>query len=107
MDQGTDQYKEWRKAVYRRDNGRCQWSGCSYKGIRINVHHIKRHANYPALRYNINNGICLCPKHHRFIKGNEERYEYMFSIMVNRKAYEVQEVINLCKNLDDIVVDNE
>lgn len=66
-------YKEWRKKVYARDKHQCQWPGCSQKK-RLNAHHIKSWAQYPGLRFDINNGITLCKYHHDNIKGMEEIY---------------------------------
>jgi 5-methylcytosine-specific restriction endonuclease McrA len=70
-------YKDWRKKVYLRDNHTCQWPGCKYKG-RLNAHHIHKWANYPSLRYDINNGVTLCYKHHKMIAGHEDDYILLF-----------------------------
>lgn len=71
------QYKIWRKTVYERDNYKCRWPNCTFKH-KINAHHIKRWADYPSLRFNINNGITLCKYHHDLIKNMEELYEAVF-----------------------------
>ena len=55
------EYKEWRKAVYKRGNYKCQKCGSKE---RLNAHHKKSWINYPELRYSINNGITLCEKCH-------------------------------------------
>lgn len=75
-------YTEWRKAVRKRDNYKCQWPGCS-SHTKLHVHHIKRWANYPHLRFNVHNGITLCKYHHDFIKNKEEQYEALFLRIVN------------------------
>lgn len=78
-------YKKWRKEVYDRDNHQCQWPGCN-KNKRLNAHHIKTWANYPALRFLIENGITLCYQHHKMISGMEEIYESVFfKILANKK----------------------
>jgi hypothetical protein len=78
-------YKEWRNKVYSRDNHQCQWPGCNKKK-RLNAHHIKTWANYPALRFLIENGITLCYQHHKMITGMEEIYESVFfKILANKK----------------------
>jgi predicted restriction endonuclease len=74
-------YKRWRKEVYKRDNFQCQWPGCTIKH-RLNAHHIRTWANYPGLRFEINNGITLCYQHHKMIKGLESMYESIFSKMI-------------------------
>jgi predicted restriction endonuclease len=78
------QYKEWRKKVYARDNHTCQWPNCSSKK-RLNAHHIKTWADYPGLRFVVENGITLCYKHHKMIQGMEDIYEISFlRILANR-----------------------
>jgi predicted restriction endonuclease len=78
-------YKDWRKKVYSRDNFQCQWPNCSIKK-KLNAHHIKIWADYPSLRYNIDNGITLCYTHHKMIRGLEEIYEAVFyKILLNKK----------------------
>jgi len=77
-------YKEWRKKVYTRDNHSCQWPGCNKK-TGLNAHHIKTWANYPALRFVVDNGITLCKLHHKLIKGMEEIYEGVFYKIVAQK----------------------
>lgn len=78
-------YKQWRKEVYSRDNHKCQWPGCSLKR-KLNAHHIKTWAEYPALRFSVNNGITLCSYHHKMIKGMENIYEAIFfKILASKK----------------------
>ena len=55
------EYKEWRIAVYARDNWMCQICGSKAE---INAHHIYEGADNPELRFDINNGITLCKYHH-------------------------------------------
>ena len=81
------QYKDWRLAVYKRDDFQCQWPNCSSKK-RLNAHHIQTWAKFPSLRFEINNGITLCKPHHDLIKGMEEDYSYSFlRILVNKRFY--------------------
>lgn len=78
-------YKQWRKAVYIRDNHTCQWPGCNNRK-RLNAHHIKTWSNYPGLRFLVDNGITLCYLHHKMIKGMEDIYEAVFlKILANKK----------------------
>jgi predicted restriction endonuclease len=77
-------YKKWRKKVYERDSFTCQWPGCKVKN-KLNAHHIKKWSDYPALRFEISNGITLCKNHHLMIKGIEEIYEGTFYRIVAQK----------------------
>ena len=52
----------WREAVFARDNWTCQKT--SVKGRELNSHHIKNFAQYPELRFAIDNGITLSKKAH-------------------------------------------
>lgn len=67
------EYKEWRKAVYERDNYTCQ--ECGFVGYII-AHHIRpyRDCNKKE-KVNINNGITLCKKCHKKTIWNE--YDFM------------------------------
>ena len=60
----TKEDKEWAKKVKQRDGNECAINGCD-KITMLNAHHIipKENMNY---RYDLTNGITLCPFHHRF-----------------------------------------
>lgn len=55
-------YKDWRKAVFQRDNYTCQI--CKVRGGNLHAHHLNGFTNFPNLRYDLNNGITLCVEHH-------------------------------------------
>ena len=55
--------KEWIKEVYKKCFYTCQCCGES-KHLIKNAHHIYNFAEYPNLRYDVNNGILLCSKCH-------------------------------------------
>lgn len=57
------QYKEWRKAVFERDDYTCQ--GCGVRGGDLQADHIKPFAWFPALRFELSNGRTLCVPCHR------------------------------------------
>lgn len=76
------QYKKWRQNVYKRDKYCCKWPGCN-NNKKLNAHHIKKWADYPGLRFEINNGITLCKDHHKMITGMEDNYEAIFLKIVS------------------------
>jgi len=57
------EYKQWREAVFVRDNWTCQKT--KVKGGKLHPHHIKNFADYPKLRFAIDNGITLSKKSHK------------------------------------------
>lgn len=59
----TSEYKEWRKAVFERDNYTCQL--CGKRGGKLNAHHIERYRNCIERRTDISNGITLCDACHK------------------------------------------
>ena len=60
-------YKKWRLSVLERDEFTCM--NCFTNKERghksyMTAHHIKQFAFYPELRYDLSNGVTLCPKCH-------------------------------------------
>ncbi len=50
--------KEWRRAVFARDDWTCQM--CGVRGGKLDADHIKPWSAYPELRYELSNGRTLC-----------------------------------------------
>lgn len=59
----TNEYKEWRAQVFKRDNYICQCCG-DKKGHNLEAHHIENFSSNKELRFDIDNGITLCNKCH-------------------------------------------
>lgn len=58
----SSEMKLWRKACFERDNFTCQKTG--QIGGKLIVHHINNFADFPELRFAIDNGITLCRESH-------------------------------------------
>lgn len=71
------EYKEWRSAVYERDNYTCQMCGKKSNGD-IQAHHISTWYEAPELRFEVSNGITLCESCHRSIKSKESDFAPTF-----------------------------
>ena len=74
------QYKEWRKAVFERDDYTCVL--CKKRGCELHPDHIKQFALFPELRFVVSNGRTLCAPCHR------ETPSYGKNFISYRKAHE-------------------
>lgn len=61
----TSEYMTWKASVYIRDNYTCQ--RCDVTNCVIHAHHIRSAKDFPELRLEVDNGICLCAKCHKLI----------------------------------------
>lgn len=57
------EYKEWRAAVFARDNHTCQF--CGMRGVKLHADHTKPFAIFLDLRYDVDNGRTLCVPCHK------------------------------------------
>ena len=64
-------YRKWRMNVFLRDNFTCQF--CQKRGCYLEAHHIKPWADYPKLRFDINNGVTLCKDCHNLTKKGRKK----------------------------------
>ncbi len=79
--------KEWRTAVFKRDDYTCQNPNCSHcnnkRGGDLQAHHIKLKCHYPELTFVISNGVTYCKTYHQ--KGGlHKRSEHKISKGENR-----------------------
>lgn len=65
-DNDSPEYKQWRKAVFKRDGHRCVKCGIKKSGI-LRAHHILEYSRYPLFRYDVDNGKTLCENCHKEI----------------------------------------
>ncbi|MFA5754533.1 MAG: HNH endonuclease [Patescibacteria group bacterium] len=75
----TSEYEKWRQLVYSKANLECEQ--CGTKGMMC-AHHIKSASKYPELRYDPNNGACLCVSCHKKLHrgyGANSRDEFPLS----------------------------
>ena len=59
---GSD-YREWRKAVLVRADYTCRC--CGARGGTLQAHHLDNYADHPDRRFDVENGVALCPPCHR------------------------------------------
>lgn len=78
-------YAEFRQNVRKRDCHKCQWPNCTEsKSHLLVVHHIRPWAKNPELRYDPDNGITICKKHHALTLHNETQFLALFLQLVER-----------------------
>lgn len=74
-------YKDWMKAVRKRDLLRCRLRNENCNG-RLESHHILGWTEFPNLRYEIENGITLCVFHHPRKQLEVKRLAPVFQALV-------------------------
>jgi hypothetical protein len=79
-------YKAFVKAVRERDRTHCQYPGCNKHRFGIEVHHSLPFSQYPKMRYDPANGVCLCRFHHKQVTGHEMAYASMFLMIARENA---------------------
>ena len=79
----TRAYKNWRKAVFERDDYTCQM--CDVRGGYLEAHHILpvRDNKNTLLIFDIDNGITLCKECHDKTKGKEYEFVDRFQKIIN------------------------
>ena len=70
--------KKWSAEIFKRDGWTCRY--CFKKQKLLHGHHIKSWKHYPELRFEIKNGITLCPPCHiKIHKKNDTLYNKKLS----------------------------
>jgi hypothetical protein len=68
--------RQWKREVFRRDNFTCQDCGAkSSRGhkVHIQAHHLQSWSEFPALRFEVSNGLTLCHLCHGIRHGRKLR----------------------------------
>ena len=68
--------KEWSKKVRDRDGNKCAVCG---RTDLVQAHHIVQKKYDKELRFDLNNGIALCPRHHSFGKWSAHMGSFFFT----------------------------
>ena len=97
----TEEYKQWRNLIYKRDHWRCQKCGIKEK---IVAHHIKSFTEYPDLRHDPDNGITLCRYCHLKLHA-PTRYgdNPGVHISIERAATEADKMAEVCRTADSLL----
>lgn len=95
----------WSRAVRARAGGKCEVCGCvdgspNAKGNprRLNAHHIEDRANQ-ALRFDIQNGVALCPTCHKFGRDSAHKSPMWFMLWLSGHARDRYEDVFARRNL--------
>jgi 5-methylcytosine-specific restriction endonuclease McrA len=77
-ERNNPQSRIWRNDVLKRDKYHCRY--CRIQGD-LQVHHIKRFATHPDIRWEVSNGVTLCRECHKLFYGIEEQYADVLSFV--------------------------
>ena len=81
-ERGGSLHKQWSKSVKNRDNWKCVINDqCKGKVV---AHHIMSWKDYIPLRYEVNNGITLCKKHHPLKRLEEIQNQGLYKNILTR-----------------------
>jgi hypothetical protein len=81
----TPEYREWRLAVFERDQYKCLLCGSKQE---IHAHHIDRWADNVAKRVTISNGATVCKIcHNKYHKGWKCVFPYEITSILLRKTH--------------------
>lgn len=81
------EYRLWREAIFARDGFVCQ--KCKEKNIYLHPHHILNFADYPELRFAIDNGITFCRECHKqyhHIYGSKNNKDWQVAAFLNKNS---------------------
>lgn len=76
-----------KRQVRERDNYTCRFPKCGKEHKSIDVHHIAKISQRPDLKFDPDNMLCLCRKHHNWIDQNHDKAVEMG--LLNVESYEL------------------
>lgn len=77
----------WSSAVKNRAGKKCEACSSTKK---LNAHHIENFNTNKTLRYDVRNGVCLCPRCHKFGPFSAHRsFIFMYQLMTTQRPYDV------------------
>lgn len=82
----SEEYQDWRNAVFERDNYTCQMCGIR-GGLYLHSHHLLPFKDYPEHRFDHDNGITLCRECH-YVISSLHRRGIIFQPLPKIAAYE-------------------
>lgn len=97
--------EQWSKQVRDRDGNRCQITGC-LNTKRLNAHHIIPE-EYIETKYDLMNGITLCPSHHTFGKLSAHKNAIWFAKWMYQNKFEQYLQVTKFLNNKHIYINNE
>lgn len=87
---------QWRDAVYKKDNYRCQFCGANRK---LNAHHLYSYKGYPELAYDVDNGVTLCRKCHSAL------HSFYPGITTPQQFQDFKEILNTLEGNTEVIAE--
>ena len=61
----------WQQIIKKRAGERCEYPGCNKSNGKLDAHHVFSKGTFKHLKFDPDNGICLCVNHHAAGFGRE------------------------------------
>jgi hypothetical protein len=95
----------WSMKVKELNGNCCEVDGCS-TGNALNSHHVENFVVNPELRYDLNNGVCLCQSHHKFLaKSAHKSFIFMYDLMLKKHPKSLEYLINFKPTGEELTVE--
>lgn len=88
----------WARKVKEHAGNSCEVDGCKQKKF-LNSHHIESFISNKGLRFEVRNGICLCPRHHRFGWHSAHRsFCFLYQLLFKKRKDDLEFLLNNYQN---------